>query len=133
MDVRTKWHVLLSMAVLACAYRVATDHPKTVLAVPEVMLGLLPGAGGTQRLPRLCGVPMALEMCTAGAPVPADRMRSVPPPRPPHPARGPVTIKGFPTRLRRKFRPKSLRNRFTPGLIPRNRFTRKPPLQRRSS
>ena len=45
----------LEMA-LACHYRVATDHPKTVLALPEVQLGLIPGAGGTQRLPRLIGL-----------------------------------------------------------------------------
>ena len=38
---------------LACAYRVAGDAPKTVFALPEVQLGLIPGAGGTHRLPRL--------------------------------------------------------------------------------
>ena len=41
---------------LACHYRIATKGPKTVLSVPEVMLGLLPGAGGTQRLPKLVRV-----------------------------------------------------------------------------
>ena len=45
----------LEMA-LACRYRIATDDPKTVLGLPEVMLGLIPGAGGTQRLPRLIGL-----------------------------------------------------------------------------
>ena len=51
---------------LACRYRIATDSQKTVLALPEVMLGLLPGAGGTQRLPRLVGIQAALDMMLTG-------------------------------------------------------------------
>jgi 3-hydroxyacyl-CoA dehydrogenase/enoyl-CoA hydratase/3-hydroxybutyryl-CoA epimerase len=51
---------------LACQYRIATDHAKTVLALPEVQLGLIPGAGGTQRLPRLIGLQAALEMILTG-------------------------------------------------------------------
>ena len=47
---------------LACRYRIATDHPKTVLALPEVQLGIIPGAGGTQRLPRLIGLARALDI-----------------------------------------------------------------------
>jgi 3-hydroxyacyl-CoA dehydrogenase/enoyl-CoA hydratase/3-hydroxybutyryl-CoA epimerase len=47
---------------LACQYRVVSDHPKTVLALPETQLGLIPGLGGTQRLPRHVGLPQALDM-----------------------------------------------------------------------
>ena len=47
---------------LACHYRVATDHPKTVLVLPEVQLGVIPGAGGCNRLPRVVGLRAALEM-----------------------------------------------------------------------
>ena len=46
--------------VLACHYRVVADNPKISLGLPEVMVGLMPGAGGTQRLPRLMGVQPAL-------------------------------------------------------------------------
>ena len=53
----------------ACHFRVATRDAK--VGQPEVMLGIIPGAGGTQRLPRLAGAQMALEMCTGGKPVPA--------------------------------------------------------------
>jgi len=51
---------------MACHYRIATEHKKTVLALPEVMLGLLPGAGGTQRLPRLVGLQKALPLMLTG-------------------------------------------------------------------
>jgi enoyl-CoA hydratase/long-chain 3-hydroxyacyl-CoA dehydrogenase len=51
---------------LACDYRICTDDKKTVLALPEVMLGLLPGGGGTQRLPRLVGAQAALDMMLTG-------------------------------------------------------------------
>lgn len=52
--------------ILACHYRVASQHPKTKFALPEVNLGLLPGLGGTQRLPRLVGVEQALELALTG-------------------------------------------------------------------
>ncbi|WP_254891122.1 enoyl-CoA hydratase-related protein, partial [Cronobacter sakazakii] len=51
---------------LACHSRICTDDVKTLLGLPEVQLGLLPGSGGTQRLPRLVGVSTALEMILAG-------------------------------------------------------------------
>jgi len=54
---------------MACHYRVATRDAR--VGQPEVLLGIIPGAGGTQRLPRLCGAAKALEMCTDGKPVPA--------------------------------------------------------------
>ena len=52
--------------VLACHYRVATDHPKTTFGAPEVQLGIIPGAGGCNRLPRLVGLRGALEMILTG-------------------------------------------------------------------
>jgi 3-hydroxyacyl-CoA dehydrogenase/enoyl-CoA hydratase/3-hydroxybutyryl-CoA epimerase len=58
---------------LACAWRIGTDHPKTVLALPEVMLGLIPGAGGTQRLPSLVGLRNALDMILTGRNVRAKK------------------------------------------------------------
>jgi 3-hydroxyacyl-CoA dehydrogenase len=56
---------------LACDYRVATGEAK--FGLPEIMLGLLPGAGGTQRLPRLIGARAALEFMLKGSSVPAQR------------------------------------------------------------
>jgi 3-hydroxyacyl-CoA dehydrogenase/enoyl-CoA hydratase/3-hydroxybutyryl-CoA epimerase len=51
---------------LACTYRIATDSPKTKLGLPEVNLGIVPGAGGTQRLPRLVGLRTALDLMLTG-------------------------------------------------------------------
>ncbi len=59
------------LEVAMCAhYRVADARAR--FGLPEVKLGLLPGAGGTQRLPRVTGVPKALEMMTSGEPIGAD-------------------------------------------------------------
>ncbi|RYV02125.1 fatty acid oxidation complex subunit alpha FadJ [Shewanella sp. OPT22] len=51
---------------MACHMRICSDSPKTMLGLPEVMLGLLPGGGGTQRLPRLVGIATALDMMLTG-------------------------------------------------------------------
>ncbi len=55
---------------LACHYRVAT--PNATMALPEVKIGLIPGAGGTQRLPRAVGADKALRMIAGGEPIGAD-------------------------------------------------------------
>ncbi|HEU4968605.1 3-hydroxyacyl-CoA dehydrogenase NAD-binding domain-containing protein [Sphingomonas sp.] len=60
---------------LGCHYRVAV--PSAKLGVPEVKLGLLPGAGGTQRLPRVAGIEAAAEMCATGTPVGAKKAAEV--------------------------------------------------------
>ena len=60
---------------LACQYRIASDSPRTSLGLPEVQLGLLPAAGGTQRLPRLIGVRAALDLILAGKTVKAQKAR----------------------------------------------------------
>ncbi|GAB2632617.1 3-hydroxyacyl-CoA dehydrogenase NAD-binding domain-containing protein [Emticicia sediminis] len=51
---------------LSCHYRIALDNPKAVIGLPEVQLGLLPGGGGTQRLPRLIGMEAALMLMVEG-------------------------------------------------------------------
>lgn len=58
---------------LACHARIASDDRKTHLALPEIMLGLLPGGGGTQRLPRLIGIQRALDMLLTGKKVYAQK------------------------------------------------------------
>src|SRR3546814_6949145 len=56
---------------LTCHYRVAARSAK--MGLPEVHLGLLPGAGGTQRMPRIVGVEAALDLITSGRPVGAKQ------------------------------------------------------------
>ena len=60
---------------LCCHYRIAV--PSAQVGLPEVKLGLLPGAGGTQRLPRIAGVQTALNMIVSGDPVPAQKAKEI--------------------------------------------------------
>ncbi len=61
---------------LGCHYRIAA--PGTSVALPEVKLGLIPGAGGTQRLPRVLGVEPALNMIVSGEPVKSELLAGIP-------------------------------------------------------
>ncbi len=62
---------------LGCSGRVATEHDKTALGLPEVQLGILPGMGGTQRLPRLVGLTTALDLLMTGRKLDARRAHKV--------------------------------------------------------
>ncbi|HAS26966.1 MAG TPA: fatty acid oxidation complex subunit alpha FadJ, partial [Vibrio sp.] len=62
---------------LACDYRVCTDSDKTRLGLPEVQLGLLPGSGGTQRLPRLIGLLPSLDLILTGKQLRAKKAKSL--------------------------------------------------------
>src|SRR6202012_3972390 len=62
---------------LACHYRIVADHDKARVGLPEIKVGLFPGAGGTQRVPRLMPTPDALQMLAKGdqiKPVAAKKM-----------------------------------------------------------
>lgn len=61
---------------LACDYRVCTDSDKTRLGLPEVQLGLLPGSGGTQRLPRLIGLLPSLDLILTGKQLRAKKAKN---------------------------------------------------------
>jgi 3-hydroxyacyl-CoA dehydrogenase len=60
---------------LGCHYRIAV--PSAKIGTPEVKLGLLPGAGGTQRLPRVAGIETAVELCAGGSPISASKALEV--------------------------------------------------------
>jgi 3-hydroxyacyl-CoA dehydrogenase/enoyl-CoA hydratase/3-hydroxybutyryl-CoA epimerase/3-hydroxyacyl-CoA dehydrogenase/enoyl-CoA hydratase/3-hydroxybutyryl-CoA epimerase/enoyl-CoA isomerase len=62
---------------LGCDYRIAGSNPKTELGVPEVKIGILPGWGGTQRLPRVIGPSLAAELVCSGEPAKADRAKKI--------------------------------------------------------
>jgi len=62
---------------LACTYRIASSEPQTFLGLPETQLGIIPGFGGTQRLPRLVGISEALRLITSGSRVFASKGRRI--------------------------------------------------------
>lgn len=62
---------------LSCHYRIAMKTNKTALGLPEVMLGLLPAAGGTQRLPKLTSIPTALDLELTGKSIKADKAKKL--------------------------------------------------------
>jgi len=62
---------------MACHYRIAVDGMKTGMGVPEVLLGVLPGGGGTQRLPALTGIPNTLDMALTGKTLNAKKAKKV--------------------------------------------------------
>merc|ERR1719318_186726 len=62
---------------MACHYRIAVDGMKTSMGLPEVMLGVLPGGGGTQRLPKLTGLPNSLDMALTGKTLNAKKAKMV--------------------------------------------------------
>lgn len=63
--------------ILACTYRIATDRKETKIGLPEVQLGILPGFGGTTRLPRLVGMRAALDIILTGKPVDAKKAERI--------------------------------------------------------
>ena len=79
---------------LACDYRIATNNPKTKIGLPEVMLGLLPGATGTTKLSRLISLPAAFFFVTRNSPLTTKQTKS--PKSPPGFLQLPASIKAFP-------------------------------------
>lgn len=62
---------------LACSYRIVTNDPSTEIGQPEIKLGLIPGAGGTQRLPELVGVATALDLILTGRSVRPSKAKRI--------------------------------------------------------
>jgi 3-hydroxyacyl-CoA dehydrogenase/enoyl-CoA hydratase/3-hydroxybutyryl-CoA epimerase len=63
--------------ILACTYRIASDRKETRIGLPEVQLGIIPGFGGTTRLPRLVGMRAALDIILTGRPVDARKAERI--------------------------------------------------------
>jgi 3-hydroxyacyl-CoA dehydrogenase / enoyl-CoA hydratase / 3-hydroxybutyryl-CoA epimerase len=63
--------------ILACGFRLASDSPATKIGLPEVQLGIIPGFGGTTRLPRLVGLTAALELILTGKSVSASKAQRI--------------------------------------------------------
>lgn len=68
---------LLLQLALSCQYRIALKDNKTALGLPEVMLGLLPGAGGTIRMMRLTQAPNVLDLALTGKQIRADKAKKM--------------------------------------------------------
>src|SRR3954470_21678919 len=62
---------------LACHHRIAADNPKTRLGLPEIKVGLFPGAGGTQRIPRMMATADALQFLLKGDQIRLDRAKTM--------------------------------------------------------
>lgn len=62
---------------LACDYRIITDYKNSKIGLPETKLGILPGFGGTQRLPKIIGLPKALDIILGGKVIPAKKAKSL--------------------------------------------------------
>jgi len=62
---------------LSCHHRIAADNPKTRLGLPEIKVGLFPGAGGTQRIPRMMATADALQFLLKGNPIAVDRAKTM--------------------------------------------------------
>lgn len=63
--------------ILACGHRIASDRKSTKIGLPEVRLGILPGFGGTVRLPRLCGIQNALDLILTGKSISPSRAKRI--------------------------------------------------------
>jgi 3-hydroxyacyl-CoA dehydrogenase / enoyl-CoA hydratase / 3-hydroxybutyryl-CoA epimerase len=63
--------------ILACDVRIASDRPETKIGLPEIKLGILPGFGGTTRLPRLIGLMAASDIILAGKAVDARKAQKI--------------------------------------------------------